>query len=311
MTLESATSERAGLARVALAGLVWGSIALFVRQIDTSPFVIVFWRVTVAGFVTMIYLLARGRLGELAELPSRKRLAIASMGVLLALNWVLFMGALQLVDVAVVVLLGYLGPVVVALLTPLVGKEPFDRRIVAPLAISLIGTIVILGPRELNFDGGPESLGVAMAFAASITYAMLVLNARRLVQGVSTSVYMLGEYIAAATVLLPAALFLPGPNTVIEWGSLGILGTVHTAATGLLIISALRTVRADRVAIMTYAEPVSAVFFAAAFLGESITLSTAIGGLAVVTGGLMVAHLQPSGTPEGPQTLTGRRKDEI
>jgi len=311
MPLESTTSERAGLARVAFAGLVWGSIAIFVRQIDTSPFVIVFWRVTFAGIVTTAYLIARGRLGELVALPSRKRLAIGSMGVLLALNWVLFMGAFQLVDVAVVVLLGYLGPVVVALLTPLVGKERFDRRILLPLAFSLAGTIVILGPRDLHLNGGTESLGVAMALASSITYAMLVLNARRLVQDVSTPVYMLGEYIAAGIVLLPAVLFLPGPSTSIEWGSLGVLGTVHTAATGLLILSALRAVRADRVAIMTYAEPVSAVLFAAAFLGESITTSTAVGGLAVVVGGLMVAHLQPSGPAEGPQALTDRYVDEI
>ena len=86
---------------------------------------------------------------------------------------------------------------------------------------------------------------------------------------------------------------------------------MHHASTGLLILSALRAVRADRVAIMTYAEPVSAVLFAAAFLGESITTSTAVGGLAVVVGGIMVAHLQPSGPAEGPQALTDRYVDEI
>ncbi len=303
MTPDRIPSERVGLAKVALAGLVWGSIAIFVRRVDTSPFVIVFWRVAIAGLLTFTYLALRGRLIELKALSPRKRMAIASMGALLAVNWVLFMGALQLVDVAVVVLLGYLGPVLVAAFTPLIGKEPFDRRIILPLTLSLAGTIVILGPRELHLNGGPESLGVAMALTSALTYAMLVLNARRLVRGVSTPVYMLGEYIGASILLLPAVLLLPGPQALVEWGSLGVLGSVHTAATALLIISALRTVRADRVAVMTYAEPVSAVLFAAAFLGEAITGSTAAGGLLVITGGLLVARLQPSGTPEGPQDL--------
>lgn len=299
----SLPSERLGLAKVALAGLVWGSIALFVRQVDTSPFVIVFWRVAIAGALTALYVVLRGRTSELVALSPRKRMAIASMGALLAVNWVLFMGAFQLVDVAVVVLLGYLGPVLVAAFTPLIGKEPFDRRIVLPLLLSLVGTLIILGPRGIELNGGPESLGVAMALTSALTYAMLVLNARRLIQGVSTPVYMLGEYLGATILLLPAALLLPGPSTLAEWGSLGVLGSVHTAATALLIISALRTVRADRVAVITYAEPVSAVVFAAIFLGEPITTTTALGGLLVVAGGLMVAHLQPAGTPEGPQDL--------
>ena len=293
-------SYRGGLARIATAGLIWGSIALFSRQVGTSPFVIVFWRVAFAAVVVAVYLAWKRRLGEIVALPVRRKLALAGVGALLALNWVFFFSALQLTDVAVAVLLGYLGPILVMAFAPLVAREPFDRRVVVPLALALIGTVIIVGPRGVQLAGGTHLLGAAFAFASAFTYAMLVLTAKRLLRGIPPMVYMLGEDLAAALVLLPVVIFLPGPATPVEWGSLATLGIVHTAATGFLFLSALRVVRADHAAVLTYAEPVSAVIFAALFLGEAITASTAIGGLMVVLAGVMVARMEPAPAIEAP-----------
>lgn len=58
--------------------------------------------------------------------------------------------------------------------------------------------------------------------------------------------------------------------------------------------------RTDHAAILTYVEPVSAVVFAALFLGESLTAATVIGGALVVTGGIVVARLEAR---EGLETL--------
>lgn len=295
-------SYRGGLARIALAGVIWGSIALFSRQVHASAFIIVFWRVVFAGLTIGTYLAVKGRLGELARLPNRRKLALAGMGALLALNWVLFFSALKLTDVAVAVLLAYCGPVFVTAFAPLLTKEPFDRRVIGPLALALAGTATIVGPRELEL-GGTHLLGAALAFASAITYSVLVLNAKRLLTGIPATVYMLGEDIAAALVLLPVVLATPGPSTLREWGALAVLGVVHTAATGFLFLSALRRVRADHAAILTYAEPVSAVVYAALFLSEPVTFTTALGGLAVVLGGVLVARMGPAPGIEAPASL--------
>jgi drug/metabolite transporter (DMT)-like permease len=225
------------------------------------------------------------------------------MGALLALNWVLFMGALQLVDVAVAVLLAYCGPVFVAALTPLVMRERFDRRVIVPLLLALGGTAVIVSPSDISFTSGTAALGATMAFGSAVTYALLILNAKRLLRGIPATVYMLGEYMSAGILLLPAVLLLDGPSMPMEWAALLALGVLNTALTGLLFLSGLRTVRADHAAILTYAEPVSAVAFAAAFLGESLTAATIAGGAAVLTGGLMVTRLRPSAAVEGPPVL--------
>lgn len=298
-----ARSETFGLAQIALAATIWGSIPVLVREVDASPLVIVFWRVFFAGLVIGGYLLFRGRLAEVKALPRRRVIALVGMGALLTLNWVLFFGALTLTDVSVAVLLAYCGPVFVAALTPLLAHLPFDRRVIVPLALALLGVIIIVGPNRISLDSPSSLLGAGMAFTSAITYALLVLNAQRLVRGIPATVYMLVEYTTASLLLLPAVLFLPGPSGVRQWGALVVLGVISTAITGFLFLSAIRTVRADHAAIITYAEPVSAVAFAAAFLAEPITVATIAGGALIITGGLLVVRMRTGVTVEGPPVM--------
>lgn len=293
-------AESTGLVRIALAAVSWGTIPLLVRAVDASPLVIVFWRVVFEGLTIGLLLAVRGRLGELKRLSRRSLLVLAGQGLMLALNWVLFFSALKLTDVAVAVLLAYCGPIFVTALSPLVTREPFDRRVLVPLALALAGTAVIVGPRDLQLAEGTHLLGAGLAFASAFTYAILVLNAKRLLKGIPATVYMLGEDITAALLLLPVVLTTPGPSGPVEWGSLLTLGVVHTAFTGFLFLSALRTVRADHAAVLTYAEPVSAVFFAALFLAEPLTLATVAGGALVVLGGVLVARMVPTPGIEAP-----------
>jgi drug/metabolite transporter (DMT)-like permease len=291
-----------GYARIFVAATIWGSIALLVRSTGAHPAVIVFWRVLFAALAIGAYLAIKGRLHELPALPGRTKLRVAAMGVLLTVNWVLFLGALSLTKVAVAVLLGYLGPVLVAVLNPIVSREPFDRRIVLPLVLALAGTAIIVGPQDLSLDEPRQLLGAALALASSFTYALLIVFVKRLLKGIPASTYMLGEYLVAAAILLPAAILLQGPVGTAEWAALATLGTVHTAFTGALFLTGLRLVPADRAAILTYAEPVSAVAFAALFLGERAGATTLLGGAAVVAAGIMVARLAPTqaASVEGP-----------
>ena len=166
----------------------------------------------------------------------------------------LFFSGLRLAGVAVGEILGYMGPVFVAALTPLVLRERFDRRVVVPLALALGGTVVILVSSMHGARYGPDvTLGAALAAASSLTYSLLILNSKRLLRGVSTVTLMTAENVTASVLLLPAALLLTGPAGPREWGALAVLALVHTVFTGFLFVSGLRRVRADHAAILTYA----------------------------------------------------------
>jgi drug/metabolite transporter (DMT)-like permease len=297
MTANAARRDTlSGLLRVGAAGLVWGTIPLVLRAADGASVIKVFYRVLFAGIVLLGWMLATGGMRELRELPRRKIWQLVGQGAILTVNWVLFLTALDLTNVATAELLGYMGPVFVAALAPFVTRERFDRRIVVPILLALGGIVVILAPRGLGVANGRQLLGAVLAFASALTYAVLLLRSKRILQGVSGRALMVVEYAAASVLLLPfvawAYLHGQGPTSLASYGALLTLGVVQTALAGLLFLSGLRRVRTDHAAVLTYAEPASAVLFAAAFLGEPLTIATMAGGAMVIGGGALVARLE-------------------
>lgn len=293
-----------GLLRILLAATTWGTIPVFLSMLTrVDALVVVFWRVAITGATVLAVGAVKGGLGAFRGMPARKLGALALNGVLLALNWVLFFSGLRLAGVAVGEILGYMGPVFVAALTPLVLRERFDRRVVLPLALALGGTLVILVSGLRGAHHGPNvTLGAVMAAGSSLTYSLLILNSKRLLRGVSTVALMTAENVTASALLLPAALLLAGPTSSREWGALAVLALVHTVFTGFLFVSGLRRVRADHAAILTYAEPVSAVLFGALLLHQAVTAAIVVGGAAVVAGGVLVARMGTGYGQEAPQT---------
>jgi drug/metabolite transporter (DMT)-like permease len=323
MTPDIATDPRQrliGLARIALAGLIWGSIPLVLRYADGASAVKVFFRVFCAWIVIAGWLLASGGWREVVGLSRAKWLQVMGQGLILTLNWFLFLTAIDMTTVATAELLAYTGPVFVAALAPYVTGERFDRRVVPPLSLALVGIIVILAPHGLALDSRRELIGATLAFGSALTYATLLLRSKKILRGITSGALMFVEYGVASIVLAPlvAMAYLRGavPSTPGAYAALVSLGVVHTAIAGYIFLGGLRRVRTDHAAILTYVEPVSAVIFAAAFLSEVLTWTTALGGFLVVSGGVIVARmearegvetvpLEAAGTEEFPEAPDG------
>jgi drug/metabolite transporter (DMT)-like permease len=259
-----------------------------------------------AGIVLVGWMTATGGWAEVRRLPRRKLRQLVVQGAILTVNWVLFLTALDLTNVATAELLGYMGPVFVAALAPFVTKERFDPRIVVPMLLALGCIAVILAPQGLAVAGGRQLLGAVLAFCSALTYSMLLLRSKRILHGVTGRALMIVEYGTASILLLPFVVWMysqgQGPTTLAAYGALATLGVVHTALAGMLFLAGLRRVRTDHAAILTYTEPASAVVFAAIFLGQALTLPTVVGGLMVVAGGALVARLESREVAMGPES---------
>ena len=306
----SPPAEIGGLVRVVFAGIIWGTIPLVLRAADGASVVKVFYRVLFAAMAILIWMAATRTLTDVTGLSRRKLAQVAAQGVLLTLNWVLFLSALDRTSVATAELLGYTGPVFVAVFAPFVTGERFDRRIIVPLALSLGGIVVILAPQGIRVAGPGELLGAGLAFCSALTYATLLLRSKKILAGISGMSLMLVEYTVASVILLPFVAWFyahgQGPTSTTAYAALLTLGLVQTAFSGVFFLSGLRRIRTDHAAILTYAEPVSAVLFAALFLAEPLTLWTVAGGVMVVTGGLVVARLVPASKIESaPLEMAG------
>jgi drug/metabolite transporter (DMT)-like permease len=306
----SRPAEFGGLARIVFAGVIWGTIPLVLRAADGASVVKVFYRVFFAAVAILIWMAVTGTLTEVTGLSRRKLGQVAAQGALLTLNWVLFLSALDRTSVATAELLGYTGPVFVAVFAPWVTGERFDKRIVVPLALSLGGIVVILAPQGLRVAGPGELFGAALAFCSALTYATLLLRSKKILKGITGMSLMLVEYTVASAILLPFVAWFyahgQGPSTPVAYAALLTLGLVQTAFAGVFFLSGLRRVRTDHAAILTYAEPVSAVLFAALFLAEPLTVWTLVGGAMVVAGGLVVARMSPTAkTESAPLEMAG------
>lgn len=298
-----------GLLLVGAAGLVWGSIPVALHAADGASVIKVFYRVFFAGVVLSLWMSASGGWREVRDLPRTKLRQLVAQGVILTVNWVLFLTALDLTNVATAELLGYMGPVFVAALAPFVTKERFDARILAPMALALGGIGVILAPQGLGVSGGPQMLGAILAFCSALTYSVLLLRSKRILVGVTGRALMIVEYGTASVLLFPFVAWMyaqgQGPTSLGSYGALATLGVVHTAFAGMLFLAGLRRVRTDHAAILTYTEPASAVVFAAIFLGQALTPWTVVGGLMVVAGGAIVALLESRTVRISPESAGG------
>lgn len=296
--------EALALGRVALAAASWGFVPLLVRAVHTSSLVIAFWRVALAGLAFFILFLVRGRLGDIGRLGRRTFAGLGLLGALLAAGWLLFFSAINLAPVAVAVLLTFTSPLFLAILSPMFTGDPFDRRIVLPLLVAFAGILLIAAPKGIGgVDGalsGSRTLGAVLALGSAVVLAMSTVAQKRILRSLPPELVMFAQTVAAALLLLPFAVTMPGPTAGTEWAALAVLGFGLTTVPFLLFLSGLRRVRADRVGVVTYVEPVSAVLLAAVFLHEPLTLTTALGGAAVVAGGFLVARMSPMTVPEAP-----------
>ena len=155
-----------------------------------------------------------------------------------------------------------------------------------------------------------------LAFCSALTYATLLLRSKKILRGISGigahGRRVHGRKRAPAAVrgwCCTRAAEAPTTPGAVCARSL-TLGLVHTALAGIIFLGGLRRVRTDHAAILTYAEPVSAVVFAAAFLGEPLTAWTAIGGAMVVAGGLVGRTARPPrAEPAPPLEVAGTESE--
>ena len=95
------------------------------------------------------------------------------------------------------------------------------------------------------------------------------------------------DCLVGGIVLAPALLFAGGsvPGDAAEWAAVLLLGVVFTGFATLVYAALLRHVTAQAAGILTFLEPVSAVFLAWALLDESLSPQALVGGALVLFAG--------------------------
>jgi drug/metabolite transporter (DMT)-like permease len=284
-----------------VAGLAvsWGFVSVIAAGVDLPASTLVFWRCVVAAITVPVLVLLVRRVRLLAV--EKRRNQLLGLGVLVAIHWALLFQTLKLASVAVAILTVYTAPIFLAVLAPIFLPESRSRIGLVALAVSAPGiALIALGGED---GGAVDPLAIATGLGAAITYAFLVIWTKSLVHNIAPVAVAFWSYALVGVIVLPFALgsgeFVPHGA---EWGYLLMLGALLTAASGVLYMRALRDVTAQAAGLLAYLDPVSASFLAWAILGQDLGWQVAVGGLAVVTGGMLVVLYEdaPQPSPEAP-----------
>ena len=272
----------------------WGFIAVLVAAVDLGAEPLAFWRLALAAGTLAIGAALVGRSGLLA--PRGQLPALALLGAIQGVHWLLFFEAVKHGSVALAVLTFYAAPLLLAVAAPLVLPEHWSAPVLAAAAVGAVGiALIALG----GDDGSASAWAVAAGLGSAATYAALVVLSKRLLLAATPPLTVaFWDCFVGALVVAPVLLLVDGvlPTGGVEWTAILALGIVLTGVSTLVYVTLLRHVSAQAAGVLTFLEPVAGVLLAWALLSEEPGPWTLLGGALVLAAGLVVVLGEPSET---------------
>lgn len=295
------TGQRGGLQRVLAAAAAMGTlgpVATIAYAEGLAPATLSALRAGIGAAILGAVVLARLQPSvSLRRLAGRQR-ALLALAVIVngLMNLVLFF-AFDAMAVGLVMVFFYCYPVLVALMSAALGREPLTVQRIAALALAGAGIALVLGS-QLGPDAHATAAGVALAALAATCHAIYLVAIRGGFDDVpaaqATSLVLAGGLVISGT----AALLVEGPGLAGTWlGSpvawLAILcASTFGALPKVWIIGGVRRIGSTRAAVAMLVEPVVAVAVAAAALGQGLTLVEGVGA-AVILVAVVLVQLPP------------------
>lgn len=222
------------------------------------------------------------------RLTARDAIELAALGFVgHFLYQYFFIGGLALTTVANSSLMLAATPVVIALISAMLGHERVGVRHWIGAALSLAGIYIVVG-RGFSL-GGPGFTGDLMMVAAVLCWAIYTLGSRRLISRHSP-VGVTGLSMAFGTLIYVPVMWSHVRATV--WGGLGWrtwLSIVYSSIFALGVAytiwyAGVRQIGSARTSVYSNVIPIVAMATAVVFLGEPLRLTNVIGATAVLVG---------------------------
>lgn len=262
---------------------VFGTVALFVRNIPVSSSEIALYRAVMAALLLGAFLLLSGQKIDFRAIRKELPLLLIS-GMAMGINWILLFEAYRYTTVSVATLSYYFAPVIVTIACPILFKEKMGVKQWLCFGMSSLGIVLITGVGDLS-AGNTHLIGILFGFGAAVLYAAVVLL-NKFIKGVAGIQRTFLQFVAAILILLPYVLLTGGIHlhslSGSGWVNLLIIGIIHTGITYCLYFSALRDIPGQEAAILSYIDPLVAVAISVFVLGEQLTLLQLLGGILIL-----------------------------
>jgi drug/metabolite transporter (DMT)-like permease len=235
---------------------------------------------------------ARRQHGE--ALDTRDRLVVVGLGLIgyYLSSFLDFLG-LQYISAGFERLILFLYPTMTVILSALLYKRPIGRKIIAALALCYVG-IALVFLHDFGAKEGGIVLGASLVFASTLSYSIYLVGTGHVIARIGSVRFTAYVMVVASAASLAqfcvvrplSALDLP--SRVYELSiAMAIFSTVLPA---FLLSFAIRRIGSGSASLIGSIGPVSTIYMAYVFLGESLSLLQMVGS-ALVLGGVLIVTL--------------------
>ena len=274
-----------GQVKIITAMLIFGSIGVFVKNINLTSSEIALLRGIIGSLVLIgASFLVKMRLSFTAI---RSNLILLTLsGAAIGFNWIFLFEAYQYTSIANATVSYYFASVFVMALAPIVLKEKLTLVKVVSIITAMIGLFLIVGSGESSTnDSYQHAMGITYGLLAAGLYASVILM-NKFIKNLSGFETTLVQLLMASFVLLPYVYAKEGLDFS-GINSLGIililfLGVVHTGFAYFLYFGAVKQLKGQTIAVLSYIDPISAVIIAAIFLVEGMNFIQILGGVLIL-----------------------------
>ena len=261
---------------------VFGTIAIFVRNIPLPSGEIALYRALIAMLIIGVYLLIKKRPIPLKDIRKELPLLLIS-GIAMGINWIFFFEAFRYTSVATATLSYYFAPVIVTVVSPLIFKEKLGPKQILCFIMSTVGLVLITGVG--SYQSTSDLIGILLGLGAATFYASVILI-NKFIKSVDGITRTFLQFLSSMVVLIPYVLLTDGINV----GTLNltalicllVVGIIHTALTYCMYFSSIKELSGQTVAILSYIDPLVAVAVSVVFLNESMNVWQYIGGALIL-----------------------------
>jgi RarD protein len=295
--------------KIVMAMLIFGSIGVFVKNIKLSSSEIAFLR----GIIGSVFLIVSSIL--LKQKPSfgaikKNIMLLVLSGATIGCNWIFLFQAYKYTTISNATLSYYFAPIFVMIAAPLILKE----RLTLVKASCIIGAMI--GLFLINLGGSDTSnssehlIGILYGLSAAVLYACVILM-NKFIRDLSGFETTLIQLMISSLVLLPYIFMVDH----MDFSGLNshsmililILGILHTGIAYFLYFTSLKELKGQTIAVLSYIDPISAVFIAAILLGESMNFIQILGGV-LILGSTFLSERSPQSRKF---ILERQRKDHV
>lgn len=272
--------------RYILGMLIFGTIAIMVKNIDLPRSQVVLSRTSIATISFLLIFTFSSRKIEYRNIFRNFHYLLLS-GISLAFSWIFLFEAFNHTSVSIAVWVTYLAPMIVILLSPIFLREPLNLLKIICVIGSLIGLYLI---SNLDIATLQFSKGLVYSLLSAVTYAFIIIFNKKIknLDGFNTTFVQL--LVAAITMMIYVfiinneTIIIPDRKSIIL---VVILGVFHTCFACFLTFGSIAHLPTNAVAFLSYLDPIFTIMFAYFLLGETLSVSQLIGAGLILSSALL------------------------